>query len=330
MKAVLCVELGPPDKLVIEDVPSPVPAANEVRIGVHACGLNFADTLIIEGKYQERPPLPFTPGSEVGGEILEAGSAVQHLKPGDRVMARCSGGYAEEVVAPAGKAAGASKVWQIPASMSYPEAAAFAVAYGTAHVGLDHRAHLKAGEVLLVHGASGGVGLAAVELGKLMGATVIATASTPEKLALAEQYGADHLINYTDGEFRHQVKALTGGKGADVIFDPVGGDIFDQSMRCINWEGRILVVGFASGHIPQAPVNLVLVKNISLVGLFWGNYGLFDPPVMDDSLQTLLGWYAEGKLKPHVSATYPLDQVANALNAFTQRKVTGKIVLTTK
>ena len=321
MKAVLCKELGPPEKLVIEEMPSLAPAANEVHIAVSACGLNFADILIIEGKYQERPPLPFTPGSEVGGEVLAVGAEVTGFKSGDRVMARCSGGYAQEAVA------AADKTFKIPDSMSYEESAGFAVAYGTAHVGLDHRAKLQAGETLLVHGASGGVGLTAVELGKVMGATVIATASTPEKLALAEAYGADHLINYTEGEFRNKVKDLTNGRGADVIFDPVGGDVFDQSLRCINWEGRILIIGFASGRIPKAPMNIVLVKNVSLLGLFWGNYGIFDPGTMNQSLQTLLDWYAEGKLKPHISKVYPMEQVADALNVFHQRRVTGKVVL---
>jgi NADPH2:quinone reductase len=257
----------------------------------------------------------------VGGEVLEVGEAVTDFKPGDRVMARCLGGYAEETVA------AVDKTYKIPDSMSFEEAAGFAVAYGTAHVGLGHRANLKAGEILLVHGASGGVGLAAVELGKLMGATVIATASTPEKLALARKYGAAHLINYSEGEFRHKVKALTDGRGADVIFDPVGGDVFEQSLRCINWEGRILVIGFAAGRIPKAPMNLVLVKNINLIGLFWGNYGIFDPATMKQSLQTLLTWYAEGRLSPYISKTYPLEQVAHALNAFHRRSVTGKIVL---
>ena len=322
MKAVLCKELGPPEKLVVEEVSSPIPGADEIRIAVHACGLNFADTLIIEGKYQERPKLPFIPGSEVGGEVIELGVGVSGLQVGERVMARCQGGFAQEVVA------AADTVIPIPDSMPYTDAAGFAVAYGTAHLGLAHRAGLQAGETLLVHGASGGVGLAAVEIGKVMGATVIATASTPEKLALAERYGADHLINYSAVEFRQQVKDLTGGRGADVIFDPVGGDVFDQSLRCINWEGRVLVVGFAAGRISKAPMNIVLVKNISLVGLFWGNYGLFDPATIRQSLETLLGWYDAGKLKPHISATYPLEQAADALNAFHRRAVTGKIVLT--
>ncbi|MEM7028224.1 MAG: NADPH:quinone oxidoreductase family protein [Chloroflexota bacterium] len=321
MKAVLCQELGPPEKLVIADVPSPMPGEDEIKIAVHACGLNFADTLIIEGKYQERPELPFTPGSEVGGEVIEVGAGVTTFKPGDRVMARCKGGYAEEAIAPV------ERTLKIPDSMGYDEAAGFAVAYGTSHVGLARRANLQPGEVLLVHGASGGVGLAAVDIGKAMGATVIATASTEEKLALAKDYGADHLINYTDGEFRHKVKEFTDGRGADVIYDPVGGDVFDQSLRCINWEGRIIIVGFASGRIPKAPMNIVLVKNISLVGLFWGNYGIFDPATMRHSMEELAEWYQAGKLKPHISGSYPLEQVADALNTFHNRAVTGKIVL---
>lgn len=324
MKAVLCKELGPPEKLVIKEISSLTPAANEVRVAVHACGLNFADILIIEGKYQERPDLPFTPGSEFSGEILEVGAGVTGIKPGDRVMARGRGGYAEEAIAPA------NSVIKISDAMSYEEAAGFAVAYGTSHMGLDRRANLKVGETLLVHGASGGVGLAAVEIGKAMGATVIATASTAQKLAVAQEHGADHLINYTEGEFRQKVKDLTDGKGADVIYDPVGGDIFDQSLRCINWEGRIIVVGFAAGRIPQAPMNIVLVKNISLIGLFWGNYGRFDPARMRRSLDTLVEWYDQGKLKPHISTVYPLEQVAAALNEFHQRSVVGKIILKTR
>ena len=195
------------------------------------------------------------------------------------------------------------------------------------HIGLVRRGGLKAGEVLLVHGAAGGVGLTAVELGKLLGATVIATASTPEKLALAEQYGADHLINYTEESFRDRVKEITGGKGADVIYDPVGGDVFDQSLRCINWEGRLLVIGFASGRIPEAPANLALVKNCSIVGVFYGAYGQRDPKTYRASMKTLLGWYGEGKLKPHVSKTYPIEETAQALNMLENREAMGKIVV---
>ena len=226
MKAILCKDWGKPEDLVLEEVPSPTPGPGEIRLGIHAAGVNFADTLMIGGTYQVKPPLPFSPGLEVAGEVLEVGDGVTHLKPGDRVAALAGyGGFAEEVVLPA------ERTLPIPDQMSFPQAAAFAVAYGTSHVALTHRAQLQAGEVLLVHGAAGGVGLTAVELGKLLGATVIATASTSAKLEVAAQYGADHLINYTKEDFRTKVKELTNGKGADVIFDPVGGDVFDQSVR---------------------------------------------------------------------------------------------------
>ena len=209
----------------------------------------------------------------------------------------------------------------------YVTAASFAVAYGTSHVALTHRAQLKQGEVLLVHGAAGGVGLTAVELGKLLGATVIATASTPEKLALAQQYGADHLINYREESFKDRVKEITNGKGANVIYDPVGGDVFDQSIRCIAWEGRLLVIGFASGRIPKLPANLTLVKNMSVVGLYWGAYSRRNPAVMVQSLATLAGWYSQGKIKPHVSQIFPMDEAAAALNSLINREAKGKVVL---
>lgn len=325
MRAVLCKELGKPEDLVIAEVPSPVPKDGEVRIGVHAASINFADTLIIAGLYQVKPLLPFTPGLEVAGEVLDVGPGVKHLKPGDRVAATFyHGGYAEEAVAPV------SQVFPIPDTMDYVSAAAFPIAYGSSHVALTHRANLQAGEVLLVHGAAGGLGLTAVEIGKHLGATVIATASTPAKLEIAAQYGADYLINYKEEEFRDRVKEITGGKGADVIFDPVGGDVFDQSVRCINWEGRLLVIGFTSGRIPKVPVNLPLVKNFSVVGVYWGAYAERQPQVITDSMATLMGWYVEGKLKPHISKTYPLEQVATALNFLIERKSTGRVILTTR
>jgi NADPH2:quinone reductase len=323
MRAVLCKAWGEPEDLVIEDVPAPSPGAGEVRIGVHACGLNFADTLIIAGLYQVKPPFPFSPGLEVAGEILEVGPGVEQLKVGDRVAALCGyGGFAEEVIVPA------TTIFPIPEVMDYVSAAAFAVAYGTSHLALTHRAKLQPGEVLLVHGAAGGVGLTAVEIGKLLGATVIATASSPAKLELTAQYGADHLINYKEGEFRRRVKEITGGKGADVIYDPVGGDVFDQSLRCINWEGRLVVIGFSSGRIPKAPVNIAMVKNFNIVGVYWGAYAQRKPQVLADSLAILLDWYAAGKLKPHISQTYPLEKASAALNFLSSRKSTGKVVLT--
>jgi NADPH2:quinone reductase len=322
MRAVLCKQWGSAEDLVIEEVESPPVAAGQVKLAVHACGINFGDTLMIAGQYQVKPPFPFTPGFEVAGEIIEVDKAVTQFKPGDRVIAFTDyGGYAEEVVVRA------SSCLPIPDTMNFVDAAAFMVTYGTSHLALDHRAHLQAGEVLLVHGAAGGVGLTAVEIGKLMGATVIATASTPEKLAIVRQYGADHLINYRQESFRDRVKEITNGKGADVIYDPVGGDVFDQSLRCINWEGRLLVIGFASGRIPQAPANLTLVKNCSIVGVYWGAYATRQPHTLFQSLQTLLGWYSQGKLKPHISATFPLEQVAEAMNMLTGRQSTGKVVL---
>lgn len=322
MKAILCRELGDPDKLELAELPSPKPEAGQIRIGVKACGINFADTLIIQGLYQEKPDLPFTPGSEVAGVVLEVGAGVDHIRVGDRVAALCNiGGMAEEVVAAADAAVA------IPPEMDFATAAAFTVAYGTAHVALERRANLQAGETLLVHGASGGVGVAAVEIGKAMGATVIATASTEEKLAVAQSHGADHLINYSEGEFRNRVKELTNGAGADVIFDPVGGETFDQSLRCINWEGRILVIGFASGAIPNAPANILLVKNVSVVGLYWGAYRKHSPSVITDSLAKLYQWYLGGQLKPHISEQFPLENAADALRALIDRRATGKVVV---
>lgn len=323
MKAVVCHELKGVDGLYYEEVPHPQLKAGEVKIKVHACGLNFADTLIVQGLYQEKPDLPFIPGSEVAGEIIEIGDGVSQFNVGDRVAALCNiGGFAEEVTT------NAMTVLPISKRMSYEEAAGFTVAYGTSHLALWHRAKLQPGEVLLVHGASGGVGLTAVELGKVMGATVIATASTPEKLALAQRYGADYLINYTESDFRPQVKEITKGKGADVIYDPVGGDIFMESMRSINWEGRLLVIGFASGQIPKAAVNLALVKNFSIVGVYWGSYARKNPAILMESLTKLGQYFDEGKIKPHVSQTFPLEKAADALQTFIERKAMGKIVVT--
>lgn len=323
MKALLCTAWGGPDALAIGDVPSPRAGRGEILVAVRACGLNFADTLIIQGRYQERPEFPFSPGLEVSGEVLETGPGVDAFSPGDAVIALCGhGGLAEQVVVPCENAV------RLPEGLDFVTAAGFAVVYGTAHVGLERRARLKPGEVLLVHGAAGGVGLAAVEVGRQMGATVIATASSAERLALAEAHGAHHLIDYSRESFRDRVKALTDGRGADVIFDPVGGEVFDQSVRCINWEGRILVVGFASGSIPELPVNLTLVKNMSVVGVYWGAYRKRDAAVLQRSWQQLLAWLAEGALSPHVSATYPLAEAPAALQSLMQRRATGKVVVT--
>lgn len=322
MQAMVCKQYGEPHDLVLEQVESPAPGKGEIKLAVHACGVNFLDTLIIKGEYQVKPPMPFTPGVEVAGEVIETGAGVSNVTVGDRVVALADwGGYAEEVVVKAVTAI------PLPESMDYVTAAAFPLAYGTSHVALSHRGKLKSGETLLVLGAAGGVGLTAVQLGKLMGANVIAAASTPEKLALTAEKGADHTVNYTEENLRDRVKAITGGKGADVIYDPVGGDMFDQAIRAIAWEGRLLVIGFASGRIPQLPVNLTLVKNCSVVGVFWGAYSRNDPAVLGGSLMQLFAWYNEGKIAPHVSATYTLAQTPDAIASLQNRTAQGKVVV---
>lgn len=323
MRAVIVNEWVKPSKLTVGEIDAPTLGAGQVRVRVRAASINFADTLIVQGLYQEKPPFPFVPGGEVGGDVIEVADGVRHVKVGDRVAALCgTGGFAEEVTCDA------MTVVPIPDSMSYETAAGFVIAYGTSHVGLAHRAKLQAGETLLVHGAAGGVGLTAVELGKLMGATVIATASSAEKLELTRKYGADYIINYKEEDFRARVKEITAKQGADVIYDPVGGDVFDQSLRCIAWEGRLLVIGFASGRIPKAPANLMLVKNCSIVGLYWGAYAKRNPKVLLGSLQQLMAWFDEGKLKPHVSQTFALEDVGVAMETLLTRKAMGKVVLT--
>jgi len=322
VKAIICKEWAKPEALVYEDVSDPVAQAGEVVIQVKAVGVNFADTLMVQGLYQVKPPLPFSPGFEVAGDVTELGSGVSMFKLGQRVAGFINwGAYAEKVAAPA------VMLTAIPDSMTYQAAASLAVAYGTSHVALDHRGQLKKGETLLVHGASGGVGLAAVELGKLLGATVIATASSQEKLELCKHYGADYTINYQGEDFVKEVKAITKGKGADVIFDPVGGTIFEQSLRCIAWEGRLLVIGFASGKIANLPTNISLVKNCSVVGVYWGAYAQKNPAVLLKSLAQLFRWHAAKKITPHVSEIYKLEHAADALNAMMERRSTGKIIL---
>jgi NADPH2:quinone reductase len=324
MKAIVCKEFGPPERLVLEDVePAPL-GAGQIRIAVHACGVNFPDTLIIENKYQFKPPLPFTPGGEVAGEVVEVAAGVNRTRVGDRVIAMVGwGGFAEEIVVDEARA------MPVPDGMDLVTAAGFTMTYGTSLHALRQRAELRSGETLLVLGAAGGVGLTAVELGALMGARVIAAAGAHDKLDLCRRYGAAETIHYGDENLRDRVKDLTGGAGADVIYDPVGGDYFDQAMRCINWRGRLLVVGFASGRIPQLPVNLALLKGCSVVGVFWGAFTAREPEANAANLVQLGRWYEEGKISPHVSITYPLERAADALSAITARKATGKIVLTT-
>ena len=325
MRAVVCREWGTPEDLTIDDLPEPDLTEGGVRIAVKACGVNFADTLMITGEYQTRPPFPFSPGLEVSGDVLEVAPGITHVKPGDRVMAMTSwGGYAEQVMAP-GEA-----VYKVPDGMDYISAAAFPVVYGTSHIGLKEKLDLQPGEVLLVLGAAGGVGLTAVELGKKMGATVIATAGGQDKLAVAKEYGADHLIDHNQEDIRARVKQITDGRGADCVYDPVGGSAFDASLRAIVHCGRILIVGFASGTIPQVPANILLVKNISLIGYFWGAHRKLDPELIQSSFDELLNWYAAGELKPHVSHTFDLSETANAMHVLKSRKSTGKVVLTTE
>jgi NADPH:quinone reductase len=325
MRAVLCRELGGPEKLAVAEVPPPPLGDGTVRIEIHAAGVNFADLLLIAGQYQDRPPLPFIPGMEVAGVVREAATGVGHLKPGDRVLATVGrGGYAEEVVAEA------EIVHRIPDAMDFATAAGFPVAYSTSHGAFGWRARLKPGESVLVLGASGGVGLTAVEIAKAMGASVIAAAGGAEKLAVARRAGADHLIDYTREDLRERVKEITGGRGVDVVYDPVGGDAFDQSLRSVAWEGRLIVIGFAGGRIPQIPANLVLVKNIDIIGFFWGSYRRHKPALIAQSHQQLFRWFEAGKLKPHISHRLPLAEAAAALELIKTRKSTGKVVLTVR
>ncbi|MEH6671802.1 NADPH:quinone oxidoreductase family protein [Halopseudomonas sp.] len=322
MKAVLCKEFGPASSLVLEETTDPVAKANEVVLDIHAAGVNFPDTLIIEGKYQIKPPFPFSPGGEAAGVIASVGDKVSHLKPGDRVMGLTGyGSFAEKI------AVDASRILPIPKNMDFVTAAGFSMTYGTSMHALKQRADLKPGETLLVLGASGGVGLAAVEIGKAMGARVIAAASSAEKLEVARAAGADELINYTEVSLKDAVKELTKGQGADVIYDPVGGDLFDQAVRSINWKGRLLVVGFASGRIPEFPVNLALLKGSSIVGVFWGAFAAREPQTNRENFEELFAWFSEGKLKPLVSEKFRLDQYEDALNILTSRKAVGKVVV---
>ena len=325
MKALLCKAYGPPDSLVVEEVAGVrPPEKGEVKIAVHASGLNFADTLMIAGKYQEKPPLPFSPGMECAGVIAEVGEGVTQLARGDRVMAVTGhGGMAEEAIAPA------ASVFRIPASMSFEQAAAFPVVYGTVYYALVDRGQLEAGETLLVHGAAGGVGSVAVEMGKLLGASVIATAGSEEKLQLAKRLGADHAINYSTHNVKDAVKALTR-EGVDVVFDPVGGDVFDQTLRAIAPEARILVIGFASGRIPAIPANILLVKNCAVIGVYWGGFTRRDAGRNRANFETMLRWFEEGKLRPPIVTRYRLEDAGEAMAALLERRSTGKLVVATR
>ncbi|WP_312141471.1 NADPH:quinone oxidoreductase family protein [Stutzerimonas nitrititolerans] len=323
MKAVLCKAFGPAENLVVEDLDSPRIKKGEVLLDVHAAGVNFPDTLIIEGKYQFKPPFPFSPGGEAAGVVAAVGEKISHLKVGDRVMALTGWGSFAEQVAVSGQ-----NVLPIPAEMDFTTAAAFSMTYGTSMHALKQRANLQPGETLLVLGASGGVGLAAVEIGKAMGARVIAAASTNEKLEIARKAGADELINYSEASLRERLKELTDGQGVDVIYDPVGGKLFEEAFRSIAWNGRMLVVGFAAGgEIPALPANLPLLKGAALIGVFWGAFAQRQPQDNAANFKQLFAWYAEGKLKPLVSQTFALEQAAEAIDTLGKRKAVGKLVV---
>src|ERR671931_912162 len=322
MKAVLCKSYGPPRTLAVEEVPSPTPRQGEAIISVKAAGVNFPDVLIIQNKYQVKPPLPFSPGSEAAGVVTAIGDGVDHVKIGDRVMAITGyGAFAEEI------AVDAARLLPIPDGMDFATAAGFGLTYATSDHALRDRGALKTGETLLVLGAAGGVGIAAIEIGKALGARVIAGASSADKLAVCRAHGADETIDYATEELRERLEALTAGHGPDVVYDPVGGPYTEPALRSIAWRGRLLVVGFAAGEIPRIPLNLTLLKGCSIVGVYWGEFSRREPQRFAESMRQLARWFAEGRLKPHISATFPLDRAADALTLMAARKVKGKVVL---
>jgi NADPH2:quinone reductase len=322
MKAIVCKQYGPPDNLVFEDVPPPKAAKGQVVVSIKAAGVNFPDTLIIQNKYQFKPELPFSPGCECAGIVKEAGEGVTSLKPGDLVIALTTyGAFAEEILVKE------SECIPLPKGVDFKQAAGFTLTYGTSYYALHNRAQLKKNETLLILGAAGGVGSAAIELGKLMGARVIACASSAEKLAACKQLGADELINYESEDLRERIKQLTHDRGVDVIYDAVGGKYAEPAVRSMNWNGRYLVVGFAAGEIPKIPLNLTLLKGSSLVGVFWGSFMRKEPAEAVKNHTQLMNWLCDGKLKPLISAVYPLEQASRALADLMERKVKGKVVL---
>ena len=322
MKAVVCKEHGPPESLVIEDVPDPEPGPNEVVIDIEAASVNFPDVLIIQGKYQMQPALPFSPGSEVAGTISAVGTDVSDPKPGDRVLAACGyGGFAERV------AVDATAAISLPDEVTAEQAAVSLFAYGTSHYALKDRGELQPGETLAVLGAAGGVGLAAVELGHKMGASVIAAASTREKLDLCHEYGADHGINYAEEDLKQRLRDLTDGRGVDVVYDAVGGPYSEPALRATAWKGRFLVIGFAAGDIPKVPLNLTLLKGCSIVGVFWGMSMMQEPELNRANVAELLDWLAAGDLRPHIDARYSLEEAPQALADMADRKVKGKYLV---
>ncbi|CAB3721177.1 NADPH:quinone oxidoreductase family protein [Trinickia soli] len=323
MRSIRCHQYGPPETLVVETVPDLQPGPGEVVIDVKAASVNFPDVLVIENKYQFQPPMPFTPGSEVAGVVRAVGAGVAHLRPGMAVAAFTRvGGFAEQALAQA------QACMPLPDGIDFAVAAAFTLAYGTSHHAIVDRGALCAGETMLVLGAAGGVGLAAVEIGKALGARVIAAASSDEKLAVAREHGADATIRYDIEDLRERLRELTDGRGPEVIYDPVGGAFAEPAFRSIGWRGRYLVVGFASGEIPKLPLNLALLKGASIVGVFWGEFAKREPQRNAQAFEELVHWLREGRLRPHISARYRLEETPRALADMAQRRVTGKIVIT--
>ena len=322
MKAIVCNEWCKPEELKVSEIKNPTLDDNSVRVEIHASCVNFPDVLIVQGKYQYKPPFPFSPGSEVAGIISEIGKNVKSLKVGDRIMAVTGhGAFAEEICVPG------DKITLVPESMDFITAASMSLTYGTSSYALFQRANIKENDVVLIHGATGGVGITAIEISKAVGAKVIATASTDEKLKIAKEYGADYCINYSQNEFKDKVKEYTDGKGANIIYDPVGGDVFNQSLRCIAWNGIILVIGFASGTIASAPTNLPLLKNCSIVGVFWGAWREREPNGHNVNMEKILKWWKDKKVKPKVSKVFNLEDTKYPLQALINREVIGKAVI---
>lgn len=322
MRAVVCEALAPLDQLKVKEFPDPEVGPGMVLVNVAAAGVNYPDGLMVQGLYQSKPPLPFVPGTEVAGSVAAVGQGVTQFKPGDRVLGFCMlGGFAEQVSMPV------QMLIPLPESIPLEEAAGLLTAHATAHHGLKQRANLQPGETLVVTGAAGGTGLAAVQIGKAMGAKVIAVCSTDEKLAVAKANGADVLINYSQEHLKTALKAATDGQGADVAYDTVGGDAFDALSRCMAWNGRLLVVGFASGRIPELPVNLALVKGYSLVGVFWGTFTQKQPKDYAANMQELMQWYMDGKVKVVIDQVFPLEETVAALEKVMNRQVAGKVIV---
>jgi len=330
MKAVLCREFGPPETLHLEDVTPAEMGADEVRVETHYAGVNYPDIVIVAGRYHWKPPFPFVPGLECSGIVKEVGKDVRHVQPGDRVMVSTDpkfitrtghGSLAEEVVAPS------SQTFQIPASMNFRDAAAIPIVYGTSYHALFDRGSLQRGETILVLGAAGGVGLAAVDLARAQGTNIIAAASSIEKLELAKQYGAQHLLDYTKEDIKDAVMRITSGRGADVVFDPVGGDAFDRALRAMAWGGRLLTIGFAAGRIPAAQANIVLLKGCAVVGVNWGQFAREFPERNRKNFAAMLEAYERKELRPHISKEYPITEYAEALKALASRSASGKVLI---